>query len=127
MSEYERRVYPRIESSWKLFVEDESGRTEEIGHVQDISLSAVSLQFSKAYALRKDRHRLTLKLRNPHLHPSEQIIKGLKEWEFRTDTEVFVGLSLEKLAPQDRRNLVRFLSRSDRLHVEAILVESASG
>ncbi len=124
MTQPERRVYPRVESEWKLFLETESGETEEIGYVQDISLSGVSLKLSRAHAVETKRHRLMIRLRNPRLNPPEEVVRGLKEWEFRTGHEAFVGISLEKLTPEVRRNIVRFLSRSDRLQVEAFLSES---
>lgn len=125
MTHQERRVYPRVESEWKLFLETKSGETEEIGYVQNISLSGVSLKLARAHAVQTEQHRLMIRLRNPRLNPPEELIRGLKEWEFRTKDEAFVGISPEKLTPQARRNVVRFLSRSDRLQVEAFLVKSS--
>ena len=118
----ESRVYPRIESDWKLFLE-RAGRKREVGYVRDISLSGASLHFVKEYDLDPGKHRFTLKLTNSRLDPSELIIKGLKEWERREKNDVFLGISIDRLDREKRSSFVRFLSRSDKLQAEAILLE----
>ncbi len=118
----ESRVYPRIESEWKLFLESPEGK-REVGYVKDISLSGASLHFVKEYGLKPGKHRFTLKLTNSRLDPSELIISGLKEWERREKNEVFLGIMIERLDREKRANFVRFLSRSDKLQAEAILLE----
>lgn len=116
------RVYPRIESGWKLFLE--TGPTKrEVGYVKDISLSGASLQFTRDYELQPGRHRFTLKLKNSQLEPEELLISGLKEWERREGNEVFLGIALERLDKGKRSAFVRFLSRSDKLEAEASLLE----
>jgi hypothetical protein len=118
----ENRVYPRIESDWKLYLETSKGK-REVGYVKDISLSGASLHFVKEYGLEPGKHRFTLKLTNSQLDPSELIISGLKEWERREKNEVFLGIAIDRLEREQRSNFVRFLSRSDRLQAEAILLE----
>lgn len=118
----ENRVYPRIQSDWKLFLESSKGK-REIGYVKDISLSGASLQFVKEYGLEPGKHRFTLKLTNSQLEPAELIISGLKEWERREKNEVFLGIAIDRLGRDKRSIFVRFLSRSDKLHAEAILLE----
>jgi len=105
----ENRVYPRIESDWKLYLESPEGK-REIGYVKDISLSGASLQFVKEYGLEPGKHRFTLKLTNRQLEPSELIISVL-------------GITLDRLDREKRSRFVRFLSRSDKLQAEAILLE----
>lgn len=118
----ESRVYPRIESDWKLFLESPEGK-REVGYVKDISLTGASLHFVKEHGLEPGKHRFTLKLTNSQLDPSELIISGLKEWERRENNEVFLGIMIERLDREKRTNFVRFLSRSDKLQAEAILLE----
>jgi hypothetical protein len=118
----ENRVYPRIQSDWKLYLERPEGKLE-VGYVKDISLSGTSLHFVKEYGLVPGKHRFTLKLSNSQLDPSELTITGLKEWERREENEVFVGIAIEKLEREKRAAFVRFLSRSDKLQAEAILLE----
>jgi hypothetical protein len=118
----EKRVYPRIHSDWKLYLESPEGK-REVGFVKDISLSGASLQFVKEYGLEPGKHRFTLKLTNSQLEPAELIISGLKEWERREKNEVFLGISIDKLEREKRSSFVRFLSRSDKLQAEAILLE----
>jgi hypothetical protein len=118
----ERRVYPRIDSDWALYL----GNTEKhrkIGHVKNISLSGVLIFFSEDYTLDPDRHRFSLILRNAHIKPSELTITGLKEWTHTGKTEIMLGLVLDALEKDKRSDFVRFLSRSDRLEVQAFLVE----
>ncbi len=118
----ENRVYPRIESDWKLYLESPKGK-REVGYVKDISLSGASLQFAKEYGLEPGKHRFTLKLTNSQLEPTELIISGLKEWERREQNEIFLGITLDRLDREKRSSFVRFLSRSDKLQAEAILLE----
>jgi len=118
----ENRVYPRIQSDWKMYLESPEGK-REIGYVKDISLSGASLQFVKEYGLESGKHRFTLKLTNRQLKPSELIISGLKEWERTEQNEVFLGIALDRLDREKRSSFVRFLSRSDKLQAEAILLE----
>lgn len=116
-----RRVYPRIQSDWKLLLETDEG-TKEIGYVTDISLSGASLRFTSEYELDEERHRFTLTLRNRQLEPDELVISGLKEWEKPGKNEVFLGIALDGLDREKRSAFVRFLSRSDKLEAEAILL-----
>jgi hypothetical protein len=118
----ENRVYPRIESDWKLFLES-AGEKREVGYVKDISLTGASLHFVKEHGLEPGKHRFTLKLTNSQLDPSELIITGLKEWERREKNEVFLGIMIDRLDREKRSTFVRFLSRSDKLQAEAILLE----
>ena len=118
----ESRVYPRIESDWKLFQES-AGQKREVGYVKDISLSGASLHFIKEQDLEPGKHRFTLKLTNNQLDPSELTITGLKEWERREKNEVFLGITIERLDRDKRSTFIRFLSRSDKLRAEAILLE----
>lgn len=118
----ENRVYPRIQSDWKLFLESSKGK-REIGYVKDISLTGASLQFVKEYGLEPGKHRFTLKLTNSQLEPTELIISGLKEWERREQNEIFLGIAIDRLDREKRSSFVRFLSRSDKLQAEAILLE----
>jgi c-di-GMP-binding flagellar brake protein YcgR len=118
----DKRVYPRIDSEWPLFLEKE-GTRRQIGQVKDISLTGVHLLFTEGYVLNEDRAVVTLKLVNTQMAPSELIISGLKEWKDPSKNEVQVGLILSDMEKMTRSKLVRFLSRSDKLHVEAILLE----
>jgi hypothetical protein len=118
----EDRVYPRIQSDWKLYLETPEGK-REVGYVKDISLSGASLHFTKEYGLVPGKHRFTLKLTNSQLDPSELIISGLKEWERREENEVFLGIAIDRLERDKRSTFVRFLSRSDKLQAEAIILE----
>jgi hypothetical protein len=118
----ENRVYPRIESDWKLYLETPEGK-REVGYVKDISLTGASLHFVKKQDLEPGKHRFTLKLSNRQLDPSELTISGLKEWERREKNEVFLGIAIERLEREKRSTFVRFLSRSDKLQAEAILLE----
>ena len=118
----ENRVYPRIESDWKLFLES-AGEKREVGYVKDISLTGASLHFVKEHGLEPGKHRFTLKLTNSQLDPSELTISGLKEWERREKNEVFLGIMIDRLDREKRSTFVRFLSRSDKLQAEAILLE----
>ena len=118
----ESRVYPRIQSDWKLYLESPEGK-REIGYVKDISLTGASLQFVKEYGLEPGKHRFTLKLTNSQLEPTELIISGLKEWERREQNEIFLGIAIDRLDREKRSSFVRFLSRSDKLQAEAILLE----
>ena len=118
----ENRVYPRIQSDWKLYLESREGK-REIGYVKDISLSGASLHFTTEYGLEPGKHRFTVKLTNSQLEPTELTISGLKEWERREKNEVFLGITLDRLDREKRSVFVRFLSRSDKLHAEAFLLE----
>jgi hypothetical protein len=118
----ENRVYPRIQSDWKLYLESAEGK-REVGYVKDISLGGASLHFTTEYGLEPGKHRFTLKLTNSQLEPSELTISGLKEWERREKNEVFLGITLDRLDREKRSSFVRFLSRSDKLQAEAILLE----
>ena len=107
----EHRVYPRIQSDWKLYLESGEGK-REVGYVKDISLSGASLHFTTECGLEPGKHRFTLKLTNSQLEPAELIISGLKEWERREENEVFLGIALDRLDREKRSGFVRFLSRS---------------
>jgi hypothetical protein len=119
----DKRVYPRIDSEWPLFLEREGAR-KQIGRVKNISLSGAHLLFTEGYVLNEDRAVVTLKLVNTQIDPAELIISGLKEWKEAGKDEVQVGLILNEMEKVARSQLVRFLSRSDKLHVEAILLET---
>jgi len=118
----EDRVYPRIQSDWKLYLESPEGK-QEVGYVKDISLSGASLQFVESYALEPGKHRFSIKLTNNQLEPAELIISGLKEWERREENEVFLGIAIDRLDREKRSSFIRFLSRSDKLQAEAALLE----
>jgi len=122
MTMNDKRVYPRIHSDWKLYLESKAGK-REVGYVRNISLSGASLHFVKEYGLDPQKHRFTLKLTNSQLEPSELIISGLKEWEITEHNKVFLGISIDRLERDKRSSFVRFLSRSDKLQAEAILLE----
>jgi len=117
----ERRVYPRIETDWPLFVITDDGQ-KQVGHVNNISMSGALLIFSKIYDLDPEKHTFTLNLKNPHLDPSEIAIKGLKKWTRVKKNEVILSLSLEKVNREKRTRFAQLLSRSDKLHVEAMLL-----
>jgi hypothetical protein len=117
----EKRVFPRIESDWPLFIDSDRGRTK-IGFIKNVSLSGALLYFLRDYNLDPDRHRFTLLLKNDQLKPSEVTLTGLKEWTHVEENTIMLGLVLEELGKDQRSAFVRFLSRSDKLHVEAILV-----
>ena len=119
----DKRVYPRIDSEWPLFLE-RGGARRQIGRVRNISLSGAHLLFTEGYVLNEDRAVVTLKLVNTQIDPAELIISGLKEWKEAGKDEVQVGLILNEMEKVTRSQLVRFLSRSDKLHVEAILLET---
>ncbi len=119
----EKRVYPRIDSEWPLFLESEGVR-KQIGRVKNISLSGAHLLFTEGFMLHEDRTVVTLKLVNSRITPSELIISGLREWKGAGKNEVQLGLMLNEVDKVTRSQLVRFLSRSDKLHVEAILLET---
>jgi hypothetical protein len=119
----EKRVYPRIDSEWPLFLEREGAR-RQIGRVKNISLSGAHLLFTEGFMLHEDRTVVTLKLVNAQITPSELIISGLREWKGAGKNEVQLGLMLNDVDKVTRSQLVRFLSRSDKLHVEAILLET---
>ena len=119
----EQRVYPRIDSDWPLFLERQSTRIR-IGEVKDISLSGLHLLFTEGFELKEDRTLVTVKLVNTQLTPSELIISGLREWQEVKKNEVRIGLILSDMDRETKSKLLRFLSRSDKLHVEAILLES---
>ncbi len=119
----EHRVYPRIDSEWPLFLERGDARTR-IGQVKDISLSGVHLMFTESYRLNEEHSVVTVKLINARIMPSALTISGLREWKEVTQNEVQIGIVLNDLDRETRSKLVRFLSRSDKLHVEAILLEN---
>jgi hypothetical protein len=119
----EQRVYPRIDSEWPLFLDREDARMR-IGQVKDISLSGVHLMFTEGYQLKEDRSVVTVKLINTRITPSELTISGLREWKVVKQNEVQIGIVLNDLDRETKSKLVRFLSRSEKLHVEAILLET---
>jgi hypothetical protein len=119
----EQRVYPRIDSEWPLFLEREKER-RRIGQVKDISLSGVHLLFTEGFHLKEDRTVVTVKLVNTQITPSELVISGLREWKEVGKDDVHIGLVLSDMDKETKSKLVRFLSRSDKLHVEAILLET---
>jgi hypothetical protein len=118
----ERRIFPRIDSDWPLFLMTETGQ-KRIGNVKNISLSGAVLHFTKEYALNQEKNNFILKLINPQMEPSEVTISGLREWSKVEKYEVSLGLSLEELQKDKRGIFIRFLSRSDKLQVEAFLIE----
>jgi hypothetical protein len=120
----EKRAYPRIQSDWRLFLAV-GGLQKPIGYVKDISLTGALLFFTEEYELDPDKHRFTLKFKNPQLDPSELVISGLKEWEKREKNEIFLGITLEKLEKEKRTVFIHFLSRSDKLQAQAFLLEVA--
>ena len=118
----EKRIFPRIESDWPLFCETEQGRIK-IGYIKNVSLSGALLFFINDYELDPERHRFTLLVRNDQLTPSEVTLSGLREWTHVEEKTIMLGLVLEELEKKQRSAFVRFLSRSDKLHVEAVLIE----
>jgi hypothetical protein len=119
-----KRVYPRIDSDWPLYLKTDEGQ-KIIGQVNNISLSGALLHFNKDYELEKDKNLFILKLYNRHMEPPELILEGLKEWTKTENNEVSLALAIEKLQGDERTNFIRFLSRSEKLEVEAFLVENA--
>ncbi len=119
----EKRLYPRIQSEWKLYLTSDKGQ-KQIGHVRNISLSGALLFFTEEYKLETEKHKFTLKLKNKKLQPSESVITGLKEWTTITDKEIILGLNLEKLGKKERSAFIRFLSRSENLHIEVFLMQN---
>ncbi len=117
----ERRVFPRIETDWPLFVITDDGQ-KQVGHVNNISMSGALLIFSKIYDLDPEKHTFTLKLKNQHLDPSELALKGLKKWTRVKKNEIILSLSFEKVHRENKTQFTHFLSRSDKLHVEAMLL-----
>jgi len=118
----ENRVYPRIQSDWKLYLESPEGK-REVGYVKDISLSGASLLFVKEYGLEPGKHLFTLQINNRQMEPKMLVISGLKEWERKEQNEVFLGITIDRLDREKRSIFVQFLSRSDKLQAEAILLE----
>ena len=117
----ERRVYPRIETDWPLFVITDDGQ-KQVGHVNNISMSGALLIFSEIYDLDPEKHTFTLKLKNQQLDPSEIALKGLKNWTRVKKNEIILSLSLEKVDREKRTQFTKLLSRSDKLHVESMLL-----
>lgn len=118
----ENRVYPRIDSDWPLFTTIAAVK-KQIGYVKNISLSGALLFFSEEYKLESERHKFTMRLINPQLHPSELTLTGLKEWTVVTENEILLGLMLKELKKAEKTSFIHFLSRSDKLQVEVILLE----
>ena len=118
-----KRVYPRIDSDWPLYLKSGEGQ-KRIGQVINISLSGALLHFNKDYVLEKDKNLFILKLYNRHMDPPELILEGLREWSKTEENEVSLALSIEKLHREEKSNFVRFLSRSEKLEVEAFLMEA---
>ena len=117
----ERRVYPRIETDWPLFVLTDDGQ-KQVGNVNNISMSGALLIFSEIYDLDPEKHTFTLKLKNQQLDPSEIALKGLKNWTRVKKNEIILSLSLEKVNRDKRTQFTKLLSRSDKLHVESMLL-----
>ncbi len=117
----ERRIYPRIETDWPLFVLTDDGQ-KQVGHVNNISMSGALLIFSEIYDLDPEKHTFTLKLKNQQLDPSEIALKGLKNWTRVKKNEIILSLSLEKVDRDKRTQFTKLLSRSDKLHVESMLL-----
>jgi len=117
----ERRIYPRIETDWPLFVITDDGQ-KQVGHVNNISMSGALLIFSKIFDLDPENHTFTLNFKNLQLDPSEIAIKGLKNWTRVKKNEIILSLSLEKVNREKRTQFTQLLSRSDKLHVEAMLL-----
>ncbi len=118
----EERIYPRIRSEWKLFLSTEGGN-KQIGYIIDISLTGVLLFLSEDYKIELGKHRFTLKLENKQLSPSELTISGLKEWDKKGKNAFFLAIKLDKLDKDKRTAFIHFLSRSDKLHAQAFLLE----
>ncbi len=117
----ERRIYPRIETDWPLFVLTDDGQ-KQVGHVNNISMSGALLIFSEIYDLDPEKHTFTLKLKNQQLDLSEIALKGLKNWTRVKKNEIILSLSLEKVNRDKRTQFTKLLSRSDKLHVESMLL-----
>jgi hypothetical protein len=117
-----KRVFPRIDSDWPLYLQTLEGQ-KRIGQVINISLTGALLHFNKDYKLVKDKNLFHLKLYNKHIDPPELTLDGLREWSKVEGKEQTLALSIENLGREQRSNFVRFLSRSDKLEVEAILME----
>lgn len=118
----DKRLFPRIESDWPLFLVTDGGK-KQIGYVKNISLSGAVLFFFKEHDLYPDKNNFLLKLRNPQMSPEELTLEGLREWTSMEGDEATLALSLEEVKGEKRKNFVRFLSRSDKLHVEAFLYQ----
>ncbi len=119
----ERRIFPRIETDWPLIVITDDGQ-KQVGHVNNISMSGALLIFSKIYDLDPEKHTFTLRLKNQHLDPSELPLKGLKKWTTVKKNEIILSISFEKVHREKKTQFTHFLSRSDKLHVEAMLLIS---
>jgi hypothetical protein len=118
-----KRVFPRIDSDWPLYLQTAEGQ-KKIGQVINISLSGALLHFNRDYKLEKDKNLFHLKLYNKNIDPPELILEGLREWSKVGGKEQVLALSIEKLNRETRSQFIRFLSRSDKLEVEAILMEN---
>ncbi|HEB32972.1 MAG TPA: hypothetical protein ENI15_19175 [Spirochaetes bacterium] len=119
----ERRIFPRIETDWPLIVITDDGQ-KQVGHVNNISMSGALLIFSKIYDLDPEKHTFTIRLKNQHLDPSELALKGLKKWTTVKKNEIILSISFEKVHREKKTQFTHFLSRSDKLHVEAMLLIS---
>ena len=116
----DRRLFPRIESDWPLFFIT-GEQKKQIGYVRNISLTGAELFFFKEQDLDPDKTNFILKLRNPQMTPEDLTLEGLREWSQTEEEEATLSLSLEEVKGEKRKNFVRYLSRSDKLHVEAFL------
>jgi hypothetical protein len=118
-----KRVFPRIDSDWPLYLQTAEGQ-KKIGQVINISLSGALLHFTRDYKLDKDKNLFHLKLHNKNIDPQELVLEGLREWSKVEGKKQTLALSIENLNREARSNFIRFLSRSDKLEVEAILLEN---
>ena len=120
----ENRVYPRIDSEWPLFLEKDEAR-KKIGQVMNISLSGAHLLFTEGYALNEDRNVVTLKLVNTQTHPfGIDHLRAKRMEEGAGKRGCSLDWSSNDMDKETKSKLLRFLSRSDKLHVEAILLET---
>lgn len=120
----EKRAYPRIETAWPLVRESREGQ-KRIGHVANISLSGALLKFEEGYELEPGVHSVTLRLKNEVLGLPELALRGLREWEQSEKGALDLGIEVRELDHDTKVSFVRYLSRSDGLHVTAV-IESGS-
>jgi hypothetical protein len=121
--EHERRVYPRIETEWPLYMDTGEGQ-QQVGHVANISLSGALLRFDEGYKLDPETHSVTLTLRNDALNLPELSLSGLRTWSDIAEDSVNLAILVEELDSDRRNAYVRYLSRSDRLQVTAIVEQA---
>jgi len=115
----EKRVYPRIDSSWPLYIESETG-LKPIGEVKNISLSGILLSFHDLSRNEPDHMILELILHNPDLASEDIKLIGRSKWTYSGQNEVLLGLSIfEDLQEKKLKDqYIQFLSRSNNLQVQ---------